>query len=85
MEFLCGPAVKMVTSMAGGAGVGVVWVPSLVRGTKISHAMWYGRRKEKKRKKERKKEGKKERERREGRRKEDGQSISWDQLLAGCR
>jgi len=34
---------------------------------------------------ERKKEGKKERKRKEGRRKEDGQSISRDQPLAGCR
>lgn len=71
----------------GGRGRGGGWCvgPIPGQGTKISHAVWYGRRKEKKIKKERKKEGKKERERREGRRKEDGQSISRDQPLAGCR
>ena len=63
--------------MAGGAGRGWCVGPIPGQGTKISHAVWYGRRKERKRKKER--------ERREGRRKEDGQSIARDQPLAGCR
>ena len=65
------------------AGVGgSAWVPSLVRELK-SH-MLCGM-EEGKKGRERKKEGKKERERKEGRRQEDGQSISRDQPLAGCR
>ena len=58
------------------------------QGTKISHAVLYGRRKERKRKKEGRKERKKEKERKEGGRKRDnlfqGTSPWQDAGKKGC-